>query len=567
MSKTLAPQIKFRATDADGLPIPGAKLYTYAAGTTTPKATYTDSSGSTANTNPIICDARGEADVWLSDDDAYKFTLHDADDVLIWTKDNIRKITNSSQVTFDPSGTGAVARTVQDKLRETVSVKDFGAVGDGVTDDTAAIQAALNYYAQTSGRGTVFMAAGKYRIETTLTIPEHVRLIGESSDRFQAGTPGSELAYYGPDASTAVECSTGDSVDWGKGSIENVRIQNWTMTTSGYGLRCRNVTNNSLLKNVHIAGFPTRQCYVYEASPPVTPSTPSAFSIENCFFYGGVIPLEIARGVEAISVSNTICGTDSTTTAGVLVSENPNDPTGTSSQRCSITFNSCIVEIDSSSSTSCVGFTWVTDVAINFVGCSVQRNSGTGTDGAWRYTNTSRKLPTANFINCTAWRMASCASFSSAGVTIPLPVSTTPKSFSWRPAEQESAFVFVAQNVAAGASGAGAPFANQVGFIESAGIVMPRGGLITGFSSRSNAAITAGNISPRILKNGASFVTSLTLDSSNQQAYSHVDSDNNCTSSFQFSAGDRIGVYVNSDAGLLPAGSLDVQATVFVKYI
>ncbi|MDF1690513.1 MAG: glycosyl hydrolase family 28-related protein [Cycloclasticus sp.] len=65
--------------------------------------------------------------------------------------------TDSALVTYIPAGTGAVQTSVQSKLRETVSVKDFGAVGDGVTDDTAAIQAALD-----SGAGIVKIPAGTY---------------------------------------------------------------------------------------------------------------------------------------------------------------------------------------------------------------------------------------------------------------------------------------------------------------------------------------------------------------------------------------------------------------------
>jgi parallel beta-helix repeat protein len=72
---------------------------------------------------------------------------------------------DSSNVNFFQTGIGSQSRTVQSKLRDVVSVKDFGAVGDGVTDDTAAIQTALN-----SGAGLVEGPDGMYRITNTLTV-------------------------------------------------------------------------------------------------------------------------------------------------------------------------------------------------------------------------------------------------------------------------------------------------------------------------------------------------------------------------------------------------------------
>lgn len=87
--------------------------------------------------------------------------------------------TDASLVTYAQGSAGSVSRTVQNRLRETVSVKDFGAVGDGVTDDTAAIQAALDSVS-TSG-GTVFVPVGTYILSSELAITgQSIRLSGAS---------------------------------------------------------------------------------------------------------------------------------------------------------------------------------------------------------------------------------------------------------------------------------------------------------------------------------------------------------------------------------------------------
>lgn len=91
---SLSPTPKLQFFDANGAPLSGGLLYTYEAGTTTPLTSYTDSTGLIANTNPIVLDSRGEANVWL-DETFYKFALYTAASVLIWTVDNINGTTNS----------------------------------------------------------------------------------------------------------------------------------------------------------------------------------------------------------------------------------------------------------------------------------------------------------------------------------------------------------------------------------------------------------------------------------------------------------------------------------------
>lgn len=75
--------------------------------------------------------------------------------------------TNAANVVYDPAGTGAVATTVQAKLRETVSVLDFGADPTGVADSTTAIQDAIN--AVVASGGVVYFPAGTYNYTPNAT--------------------------------------------------------------------------------------------------------------------------------------------------------------------------------------------------------------------------------------------------------------------------------------------------------------------------------------------------------------------------------------------------------------
>lgn len=86
----LSPFGPFRAFDSNGDPLNGGKLYTYEAGTSTPKTTYSDSTGliGVANTNPVILDQYGYANVWLGSG-GYKFILKTSADATLWTIDNI----------------------------------------------------------------------------------------------------------------------------------------------------------------------------------------------------------------------------------------------------------------------------------------------------------------------------------------------------------------------------------------------------------------------------------------------------------------------------------------------
>lgn len=94
MTDVLSPSPKQQFFDNNGRPLVGGKLFTYEAGTSVKLSTYTDSAGMSANTNPIVLDYRGEANIWIPPNVAYKYVLAPANDTdpptnPIWSVDDL----------------------------------------------------------------------------------------------------------------------------------------------------------------------------------------------------------------------------------------------------------------------------------------------------------------------------------------------------------------------------------------------------------------------------------------------------------------------------------------------
>jgi hypothetical protein len=147
----LTPNAKQQFFDANGNPLAGGKLYTYAGGTTTLLATYTDSTGTTSNANPIILDSRGEANVWLTPGTSYKFKLTDANDVQIWVVD---------EVSAPASGVSSLS---------VVSANGFaGTVANPTT--TPAITISTTVTGLLKGDGTAISAASSTDYQSPITL-------------------------------------------------------------------------------------------------------------------------------------------------------------------------------------------------------------------------------------------------------------------------------------------------------------------------------------------------------------------------------------------------------------
>jgi hypothetical protein len=186
---------------------------------------------------------------------------------------------------YKATGTGAVNRDITAKFGEYVSVKDFGAVGDGVADDTAAIQAAINAMF-TAGGGTLYFPAGNYRHTVQLVFKNNISYIGASYKSTQ-------LTYTG--------------------ISDQVVIQN--------------PVNGSTVANIHIEGLYFKGLSIVAGKGNLFDTGSSLFTIDRCFFESSAVGLILDQTELFRSSNNYYAGA----AAGIWIINGPDRNAGANS--------------------------------------------------------------------------------------------------------------------------------------------------------------------------------------------------------------------------------------------
>lgn len=200
---------------ATGAPGVGYRLYTYVPGTSTPKATYTSSSGAVANTNPVVADARGEMSVyWIG---SYDVVLRDASDNLIWGPERLEDSAgNLEDALADTSSASNGAGLLGYRYNNAYAQFTLGAAArrkfsfwDNLTDaeiadvssgaltiDVSSKVQAMIDYVESIGGGVIDPMWGLYRLDSQITLKPGVAIVGKLKGEFVQPGCGF-INYYG----------------------------------------------------------------------------------------------------------------------------------------------------------------------------------------------------------------------------------------------------------------------------------------------------------------------------------------------------------------------------------
>lgn len=342
----------------------GARLYVRNAGTTTAGTGYTSSSGTQTITQPLIAGSDGAftADsggltfgaAWFEADatSIYQYDLYSPDDILNPTQawptptrgaDGADGATGATGARGEqglagatgPAGNGDLTVNYEAGAFDSIyDVKAFGAVGDGTTDDTVAVQAALDAarsfsVTQAIGNGVVWFPEGIYKISSSLSIVYSVglKIQGAGHDGYGQFSMGPTIRFTG---------ATGPVLDANRSSgltIQGIRFeythasfsgnvldlsgpgadaQCWEIKGCSFKGNAGGTASSILYLNRSIIGI-VEGCHFGEAQIQIQMGEPTISSyvvgcqVRNCTFnVASDVPIQIAGGAEAIGINNNV---------------------------------------------------------------------------------------------------------------------------------------------------------------------------------------------------------------------------------------------------------------------
>jgi len=322
-----------------GVVLAGGKVYTYVAGTTTPVATYTSSSLSVLQANPIILQSNGRmaSPVWVPGGVSVKMVLQDSNGNVIsgGTIDNLEGINDLSYLYPQTSSEISAGVTPTNYLYPPGNVLRYGADPTGVTDSTNNIQNALN--SLTSG-STLTIPAGIYVVSSLTASVNNILITGSGTLKKKSGVDGIILNVNGNNVNienlqfdgtatqltsnsynnTIIVLNGNDCIvqncyingSWGNGiaiggSARNLingntvlNVQSNSIFGGGLG------TNNNIVSNNYCSGTTYQDVIFFTASPN---STSTTNRIYNNIITGNIIVNSNDSGIEAgIHADNTI---------------------------------------------------------------------------------------------------------------------------------------------------------------------------------------------------------------------------------------------------------------------